>query len=109
MRGGEKLNVTKVIYRPHYWVTKAEAQTICHCSHNTMVRIIAEMEDQVGKRYKSKVTAEGITHSKLIDQLALNDYMKYRKALRNKLPVPPYNPSLEYWALGHDEREVAEF
>ena len=109
MRGGEKLNVTKVRYRPADWVTKADAQEILHCSHNTMARIIAEMESQVGSRYKLKVTADGITHSKLIDRLALNDYMRNRKALRNKIPVPPYDPKAEAWALGYYDQEVNEF
>lgn len=100
------MNVTKVRHRPTDWITRAEAQEVLHCSHNTMAKILAEMRDQVGKRYKYPITAEHITHTVLIDRLALNDYMRYRKHILNKITIPPYDPKGEAWALGYYDEVI---
>ena len=95
------MNITKVRHRPSDWITKAEAQEIMHCSHNTMNKIVNEMEALVGKRYRLDVTAEGISKSKLIDRLALNDYVRNRKRLMRHMTCPPYDPMAEAWALAY--------
>lgn len=100
------INITKVRHRPSDWVTKAEAQEIVHCSHTTMTKIIKEMEKLVGVRYRFPVTAEGISNAKLIDRLALNDYVRNRVKLRNNIPCAPYDPTAEAWGLGYYTEEL---
>ena len=101
------MNITKVHHRPEEWVTKAEAQMIAHCSHNTMTKIIKEMEALVGSRYPAPVTAEGISKTKLIDRLALNDYIRHRTELRAKIPCAAYDPFFEVQMLGYYDQEVS--
>ena len=102
------MNITKVRNRASEWITKSDAQELCHVSHNTMTKIVKEMESLVGSRYKFPVTAEGISNSKLIDRLALNDYVRHRRQLRNNLKCDPYDPTVEAWSLGYYDKEVSD-
>lgn len=108
MKGGSRVNITKIRPRPVEWVTKSEAQEIAHCSHNTIDKIIKEMEALVNTRYHYPITAVGISNTKLIDRLALNDYIRNRSFLQNKIRCNPYDPKREAIALGYVDQEVRD-
>lgn len=100
------MNITKVRHLQPSWVTKAEAQKIARCSHNTMTKIMKEMEKLVGTRYRLPVTSEGIAKSKLIDRYALNDYVRNRRNLINHIPCAPYDPVAEAHYSGDYTEEM---
>lgn len=100
--------ITKIQNDPPTFLTNAEAQKIAHCSYNTIVKIVKEMENLVGSRYKAAVTIDGISNKKLIDRLAFNDYIRNREKIRNKIPCAPYDPRLERWLLGGFDQELEE-
>lgn len=64
------------------------------------------MEELEGKRYPT-VTAEIGAHI-IVDRLALNDYVRHRKKLKNRLKVEPYNPTEEARLLGYYGEEIKD-
>lgn len=93
------------INKGRYWISVTDAAEELKCSKRKVFDILNEMEALEGKRYPSGITAE-IGANKIIDRLALNDYVRHRKKLKAGLKVGAYEPRREAWSLGYVEEYV---
>lgn len=104
--GDTDINIAKIHHRSVDWIKLSDIKDLLHCSYNTARAIVGEMEELEGKRYPT-VTAEIGAHI-IVDRLALNDYVRHRKKLKNRLKVEPYNPTEEARLLGYYGEEIKD-
>ena len=100
------INITKLHHRSPDWIKMQDIKDLLHCSYNTARAIVGEMQALEGKRYPT-VTAEIGAHI-IVDRLALNDYVRNRQGLKNKLKVAAYNPTEEARLLGYYGEETRD-
>ncbi len=102
--------ITKIHHRFDEWVDMEQAAVIMHCCKRTVMNCLSEMEALVGDRYEEPVTAQ-IGEVKVIDRLALTDFIRHRKQLKNRnlaKRLEPYNPAKQAKLLGYFDEIVSE-
>ncbi len=103
-------SITRIHHRFDEWVTQDEIAEIIHASKRTVFNIVQEIEALEGERYPVGSTSRP-GNVKVVDRLVLQDYIRYRKQIREKnlaRKLEPYDPRKQARLLGYFDEQLKE-
>lgn len=96
--------ITKVKHKADEWISFQDACKTYQCVPRTLQRILDEMK--ISGRYPVEITAK-IGRQRIVDRLALDDYIRNRERLSCGAHVDPYDPWKIAFMLGYKEEGIA--
>lgn len=96
--------ITKVKHKADEWISFQDALQTYKCDQRTLRRILEEMN--ISGRYPAQITTK-IGRNRIIDRLALDDYVRNRERLTCGAEVDPYDPGKIAFMLGYKEESIA--
>lgn len=96
--------ITKVKHKADEWISFQDACKTYQCVPRTLQRILDEMK--ISGRYPAEITAK-IGRQRIVDRLALDDYIRNRERLSCGAHVDPYDPGKIAFMLGYKEEGIA--